>query len=108
MLISTDDEEYVTVRLNRDVLATLGAPHDSAVGMFAAAIRDWYQGDPDSYVQHVVDEVQQHFHDTFIDTSWPSCPRHPNHPLWLRDGWWCCDKEKVRIVKLGEIETTKN
>jgi hypothetical protein len=93
--------------LIRDILATLGAAHEYAGGMFAAAVRDWHQ-DRDSYLQKVVDDVQQYFHDTFTDTTWPTCLRHPNHPMWLQESWWCCEKDNVRLVKLGEIEATKS
>jgi hypothetical protein len=40
MRIFAEDQEHVTVLLSRDVLTTLGAPQEYAVGMFAAAISD--------------------------------------------------------------------
>jgi hypothetical protein len=39
----------------------------------------------------------------FIDTSWPTCPRHRRHPLWFRDGAWWCETDDVAIAKLGEL-----
>ncbi len=53
-----------------------------------------------------VDDVQQFFHDTFVDPSWPACPRHLNHPLAYRDGAWHCAQEGVRIARLGELVPT--
>ena len=31
------------------------------------------------------EELQQWLHDTFLDVSWPHCPDHGQHPLWLSD-----------------------
>jgi hypothetical protein len=62
-----------------------------------------FSADEASLVQYVVDEVQQDFHDLFIDTEWPACPRHPNHPMWYSDGHWRCATDGVAIVPLGEL-----
>lgn len=35
------------------------------------------------FVARVLEETQQWLHDTFVDTTWPRCPEHGNHPLWL-------------------------
>jgi hypothetical protein len=44
---------------------------------------------------------EQYFHDTFVDTTWPACPRHPNHPMWFGAGWWLADGRP--LVRLGEL-----
>lgn len=49
--------------------------------------------------------MQQEFHDTFVDTTWPHCPAHPNHPLWLEDGAWRCSELGKPAAKLGDLET---
>ena len=51
----------------------------------------------------VVEDVQQRFHDEFIDTVWPRCPRHHQHPLWLHDGAWVCEQDQVAIARLGAL-----
>ena len=33
----------------------------------------------------VMENVQQRMHDEFIHTSWPECPAHGGHPLWLSE-----------------------
>ena len=52
--------------------------------------------------------VQQYFHDCFVDPTWPSCPRHSNHPLWLRGESWCCERDGEAIAKLGELRSIWN
>ena len=55
--------------------------HDEAIVEVAARHR-LHATAPAWYVDQVVGDVQQYFHDTFVDTTWPACPRHPlRHPL---------------------------
>ena len=89
-----------TGALKSDVAATLGAGLEADVDHFAEHGRSFVEDD--AFTQWLVDEVQQHFHDTFVDTTWPTCPRHPNHPLWFRDDCWWCGEE--RIAKFGQLE----
>ena len=63
--------------------------------------------DVSSFRDSLVDEVQQRMHDEFVDVSWPRCPRHPHHPMCLRDGAWYCAKDDVRIALLGELGSGK-
>jgi hypothetical protein len=53
--------------------------------------------------EKLVNDVQQYFHDTFVDTTWPACPRHPRHPLWYRAGSWWCVEDGVAIAPLGDL-----
>jgi len=55
--------------------------------------------------QKVVDDFQQYIHDMHIDTTWPACPRHPNHPLDYKHetGAWCCPRDGMVIFPLGEL-----
>ena len=41
----------------------------------------------------------------FWDTTWPACPRHPNHPLWYDQGReaWCCQQDDAALALLGEL-----
>ena len=54
-------------------------------------------------IQKCVDDVQQHFQDTFVDTTWPACPLHPNHPLEYEAGTWRCPRDRAIIAPLGEL-----
>lgn len=99
-LISDLGEVRIVELLGRDVVATLGPAHLDFVRSTARHHRQ-FTDDPDWYVERVVEDVQQYFHDCFIDTSWPACPAHPNHPMWFRGGWWVADGEGR--AKLGEL-----
>jgi hypothetical protein len=62
----------------------------------------------DEVVVGAVEDLQQYLHDTFVDTSWPPCPRHPHHPMWLGEGQgggivWCCPREHAEIAPLGML-----
>jgi len=83
--VSAEDETRVVSLLRADVQATIGSGHDEAI-IETAARRRLYADVPAQYVCDVVDDVQQYFHDAFVDTTWPACPFHPNHPLWFSDG----------------------
>ena len=105
-----DEHETAVIRaLVRDVVATIGlkdeaAFTDSLIGFGAQAKRNtWAREGLQAFESYVVGEVQQQFHDGFVDVSWPRCPRHPNHPLWLEDGWWRCTKDNVSLARLGEL-----
>ena len=100
--ISDLDEAHVVDLLGKDVAATLGPAHLAIVRTSARNNRR-FAGDPSSYMERVVEDVQQYVHDCFIDTAWPACPAHPNHPMWFHAGWWVADGE--RRVRLGELGT---
>jgi hypothetical protein len=97
-----DDEARVVLLLRADVQATIGPGHDEAI-IEAAARRRLYADVPAQYVGDVVDDVQQYFHDAFVDTTWPACPHHPNHPLWFSEGWWRCERIHEPIATLGAL-----
>jgi hypothetical protein len=57
-------------------------------------------------ILRAVEETQQWLHDTFLDTTWPACPEHPNHPLWLDENTppaWCCPTTGTRVALLGSL-----
>jgi hypothetical protein len=98
--ISDLDEADVVQRLGRDVIATVGTGHLDVVKAMARDQRQ-FTNDQERYVERVVEDVQQYLHDCFIDTAWPTCPQHPNHPLWFRAGWWLADGQPH--ARLGEL-----
>ncbi|MCA1708407.1 MAG: hypothetical protein LC808_36070, partial [Actinobacteria bacterium] len=81
-----------------DLVATLGWTVDQAREVVATA-GIVYEQDPELVAFQVAEEVQQWLHDSFLDTSWPPCPSHPNHPLWLAEDppfTWRCPRGRDR------------
>jgi hypothetical protein len=106
-LVTDFDHDRATRLLLRDIEATIGTGYDAVVFVRATKLRTFID-DPPTYVQKLVDDVQQYFHDSFIDTTWPRCPLHPNHPLWLQDEGWRCTHERAVIAQLGKLKPTAN
>lgn len=107
MPISHVDHDRVTRLLMRDVAATIGSGHEAAVIELASRLRPFVD-EAAEFEWRLADEVQQHFHDSFVDTTWPSCPRHPNHPLWFSDGSWRCEREARPIARFGELTASRH
>ena len=58
----------------------------------------------EEYPEELVSSLQTYIHDMFIDTTWPTCPKHPSHPLWFgRDDSWWCTRDNERVAALGEL-----
>jgi hypothetical protein len=53
--------------------------------------------------ERLVEDVQQLIHDLHIDTVWPRCPLHGNHPMWLDHGEWTCPVANAPVVALGHL-----
>ena len=94
------DLREVVRLLERDVQATLGDPHRALI---EGVVADVQELDIGRKAEKVVNDVQQYFHDTALDTTWPTCPRHARHPLWYRGGSWWCVEDGVAVAKLGEL-----
>ena len=109
--IAAADEKRVVDLLHADVGRPIPGDYGEDIVVEAAARQrlqanrrgEHVPGAVDRYLGVVVDEVQQAMHDYFIDTTWPACPLHPNHPLEFRDGWWQCDATRTPIARLGEL-----
>jgi hypothetical protein len=102
--------EVVVAALVRDVASTIGvrdetelAQYLSKQGQHALEMSVGYVWGLDALTQRMADDLQQRIHDEFIDVSWPRCPRHPHHPLWLEDGSWRCTADNVAIAALGML-----
>lgn len=90
--------------LERDVAQTVGASYRPAVAEAAANLAAYGAGDG----VRLVETVQQELHDTFVDTTWPACPRHRSHPLWYReDGRWWCEPDGVAVCRLGDLAESR-
>jgi len=104
MTITDADERRTIELLEADVRATLGVGHETVIHDNARRLRQFID-EPEQYVNRVVEDTQQDFHDVFIDTTWPTCPLHKRHPLWFHEGGWWCEEDQVLIAKLGELRS---
>jgi len=75
-----------------------GAYLDAAAGCSLAEAQEFFD-------REVVDRFQQTVHDEQWDTTWPACPRHPNHPLWYRaeEQAWYCPADDAALAPLGGL-----
>jgi hypothetical protein len=98
-----DDTQFqrIVSLLRADLLAT--AVDCDAIVLEEATRLRLFAGSTDAYDDEVVGQVQQRLHDEFIDTTWPACPQHPNHPLWMSDGWWRCPSSGTAVAPLGQL-----
>ena len=94
------DLSAVLPRLKHDVSKTLGDTYERLIDETAADIREL---DIAGGSEKLVNDVQQHFHDTHVHALWPACPLHATHPLWYRDGAWWCVEGGVAVAPLGEL-----
>ena len=114
MKITSAHELRVVALVLHDVQVTLGAGQEDAVKREAAMRREFFN-DPGSisvnlaeYLTNVAEKVQQYFHDCFVDSTWPECPFHRRHPLWLHDGNWVCEQLHTRIARLGDLRAVRD
>ena len=103
-------EEYVQVPeeilrpVVADLTATLAWPQQQAEAFVVENAFGWQKGLP--RIVLVAEAVQQRLHDDRIDTSWPACPEHPSHPLWLSrtlPAVWTCPSTGKTVCALGEL-----
>ena len=96
--IAPEDEARVIAFLDNDVGATLGGEYAELIRKEAAWQREFANSpnvvriEVKDYEQRVVEIVQQEFLDSHIDTTWPSCPFHARHPLWVHNRHWVCEQ----------------
>jgi hypothetical protein len=83
-----------------DLAATLSADYSSRVHSCARVLRDF----PGAALgARLFEEIQQQVHDEQISTTWPTCPLHHTHPLWVRDGQWVCEQTGQPLAPLGQL-----
>jgi hypothetical protein len=86
-----------------DLVATLGWSGEEAERFIRRAAQ--------AYGGHfLADAIQTVLHDEFIDTTWPACRLHPNHPYLVRIVgevvFWACPRDsslQCPVGKLGEV-----
>jgi hypothetical protein len=121
--ISKEEVDRVVTLIERDVNTTEQPGHGRMIRSMAEGLAHIFNEnadleeedgdiaetwDFDYFVERVVEDVQQWFHDNFTDTTWPRCPLHEHHPLWLIGGTWTCDKAHSSFGKLGELNVPHN
>ena len=108
----------------RDLIATLGWDRTRAEEQARDALDNRMEIVPDvdwerldlatrqetlkDLVVQAAEDVQQLLHDTVVDTTWPACPRHRRHPLWLGEDdagglAWRCPRDDAAIAPLGAL-----
>jgi hypothetical protein len=99
---SERDLDRALARVKRDVSRTAGKTYDGVVARAdEAAALDATRIDP-GYLVRVVDEVQRSVQEGGVD-NWPTCPRHHDHPLEMRDDRWFCGRDRAFIAPLGDL-----
>jgi len=88
--------------LELDLIRTLGEQYRQLV---TDAVKNVATLEMSESASKVVDDVQQRVHDERIDTTWPACPLHPNHPLSYEAGGWWCERDGVQIAAVGALRT---
>jgi hypothetical protein len=102
MSVSDADERVRLVR--RDVESTLGPKFEDVVTRIGARVREHNNHlDREDYIRTVAGAVQEEFHSTFLDTTWPACPHHRRHPLWLWGDIWVCGQLAEPVAALGNL-----
>jgi hypothetical protein len=97
-------EQPAIAQLKHDVVATLGARFGERVEARARLLLPFSEWPGDTLATKLVGDVQQEIHDTFVDTAWPHCPSHPNHPLWYDNGAWRCNQTGDAVAALGDLD----
>lgn len=117
MGVNPAEIEQATTLVAKDLTATLGLPTETAEALAgreavaAAEIMNEWDDDEVSwplFLTRVVEETQQWLHDTFLDTTWPRCPHHGHHPLWLTDDespGWACAATNTTVCPVGQLGT---
>lgn len=87
-----------------DLTATLGWSQEEAEDFVLQNAHEYETGVP--RVVTLAESVQQRLHDDRVNTSWPACPEHPNHPLRLSrtlPAVWVCPSTGKTVCALGEL-----
>jgi hypothetical protein len=111
--ITSDDEARLISALDNDVGVTLGDAYAKFIRQQARSQRESVNGpnhvhvDAEDYEQRVAEYVQQEFLDSHIDTTWPTCPFHTRHPLWVHKRHWVCERLNVPVAPIGGLRATR-
>ena len=96
----SDDLKARCDLLIADLETTLGGDHSARVYAHALRLQSMsVSRAPDK----LVEDVQQQVHDEHLSSTWPTCPRHGSHPLWLQGDRWACERDNVPVVSVGHL-----
>jgi hypothetical protein len=108
--ISALDYEQIVRMIQDDVESTLGPKYGGMVRRLGADMLDLFNENADDerwnleyFTERLVEDVQQYIHDSFFDTTWPRCPEHERHPLWLENKQWTCEDSGKPHATLGSL-----
>ena len=113
-LLTRDVSRTLGERFRDDVLAVAANVEELVIGWMAPPVEEGYGAAEKAYPVEdaqrdfdlkVVDDFQQYVLDTHVHTTWPPCPRHPNHPMdySVEHDAWCCPRDGAPIAPLGEL-----
>jgi hypothetical protein len=116
LYVGGDLIERTVVLVSHDLAATLGWSAERAEGVVRAEAEGkarvdcWDEDVESAFPLAVAEDTQQLLHDTFEHTTWPACPAHHRHPLWLiaeKAGLptWHCPADDTGYGQLGELTT---
>lgn len=99
-----------------DLIATLGWDMEHADGVVRAEAESkarvdcWDENAEVAFPFAVAEDTRQLLHDTFEDITWPRCPLHTRHPLWLESEenglpTWRCPTDGTGFGRLGALTT---
>lgn len=107
--VSPAERERAFRLIQADVLATLKDDLDRVLRQLRRELGyapGYGDSGPNSYIANVAERLQQWIHDNFVDTSWPLCPLHGQHPLFLDEEerlvWKCLELDQ-EIAPLGAL-----
>lgn len=108
MSLTENDIAEVVGLFSADVARTLGGRVGERVVSDRAEVLREFIDEPAWFSQKLVEDVQQEIHDLHVDTTWPTCPIHRRHPLWLDEGptgpWhWRCAETGRSFGELGSL-----
>ena len=101
--------------LVHDLVVTMDWDRQDAIDRILIWVTNPYEtittARPNDAVKMLTEVVQTELHDRMEHTSWPPCPDHPHHPLWLNPGedvdidelFWYCPTSGRAIAQLGGL-----
>jgi hypothetical protein len=103
-MVYDDELQAYSDLVAADLAATLGGEHTSRVQARVRELRSFVRP---GLGEQLVEDIQQQIHDERICTTWPTCPLHGTHPLWVHDGQWVCERAGAPIAPVGGLRTTQ-
>jgi hypothetical protein len=107
------EAEAAVEGLVRDMLSTLPWTRERVDRMvqFEARVVGEVDHERGTFAWWLVEHIQADIHHEG-ESTWPTCPQHRSHPLWLRyedhpDFWWVCRSDDIPIAQLGRLPSER-